>query len=180
MDISCSVTFKRRMVQLTIAVVACIALSHMFTGTPAASSAVPRCTSGHLRLSFVRALGATGHRLWDLALTNVGTTTCRLQGFTGVGLLSRSGGVLPTVVARQTAFPRPAVLVRPGRRAFFTFEFVSRGQCGSRFFTAFGLQVIPPNERHQATPRIHRRIAICSVAVGGPPQVTPLRAGIDL
>lgn len=178
-SLSC-LTMNRRRVLFTALTAVLIALSSMATAPRPASSAIAHCTSAHLRLSFVTGEAATSHRFWTLALTNTGTATCRLQGFPGVGLLARSGRVLSTTVARQTQFPRPPVLVRPGKRGYFTFEYVVRGPCGAQFFTVYGLQVIAPNERHQVTPRIHSRIDVCSVAVAGPPTVTPMRAGPSL
>jgi uncharacterized protein DUF4232 len=142
--------------------------------TQAKSAVVARCATPQLRVSLVGSDAATSHRYWNLALENRGTSACRLQGYPGVGLVGRSGGLLPVDVRRVRGFARPAVDVPPGGRAYFTFGYVTAGPCGTHAFTVYGLQIIPPDER---THLVLRRppFAVCDVAVGGSPVVYPVR-----
>ena len=159
-------------------VVALPAPGHAKPQRSAASAVVARCLTGHLRLSFVRGQGATSHRFWDLALRNVGPGTCRLQGYPGVGLLDKSGHLTAVNVEREGG-PTPSVIVAVGQRAYFSFSYVVSDPCLPHFFTAYGLQVIPPN-RTQRLVYHSGRIDICSVSVGGHPDVYPIRPGLDL
>jgi hypothetical protein len=145
-------------------------------GRPAArpSAAVGRCLTGHLRLSLLRSEGATSHRFWDFALRNVGPGRCRLQGYPGVGLVDRRGKLIAVKVARK-AGPAPSVVVGVGARAFFTFSYVVSGPCVPHAFSAYGVQVIPPDRTHRLVWH-SGRIGVCSVSVGGHPQVSALRA----
>jgi hypothetical protein len=159
---------------LAAAALAAAALAHdSRAATPA------RCTTAHLRLSLVRSEGATSHRFWDLALRNAGPASCRLQGYPGVGLLDRSGRLIAVEVDRVGGRRTPSVIVAPGQRAFFTFTYVVSGPCLPRFFSAYGLQVIPPNRRQRLV--LHSgRFDVCSPAVGGRPRVYPIRRNLAL
>ena len=161
-----------------LVVVALPALGDAKPRRPAASTAVARCLTGHLRLSFVRGEGATSHRFWDLALRNLGPGTCRLQGYPGVGLLNKAGHLIAVNVEREGG-PTPNVIVAVGQRAYFSFSYVVSGPCLPHFFSAYGLQVIPPN-RTQRLVYHSGRIDICSVSIGGHPDVYPIRPGLDL
>ena len=142
-----------------------------------AKAAVSRCSTSQLRVSLVRSDAATSHRYWDLSLQNRGTTTCRLQGYPGVGLVGQGGGLLQVGVRRVAGFARAAVEVSPGGRAYFTFGYVTAGPCGSRAFKVYGLQIIPPDEHAHLVLR-RQPFAVCDVAVGGSPVVYPVRKGL--
>jgi hypothetical protein len=158
--------------------VALPAIGHAKPQRSVSSAAVSRCLAGHLRLSFVRGRGATGHRYWDFALRNVRPGRCPLQGYPGVGLLNSSGRLVAVNVERVGG-PTPNVVVGVGQRAFFTFSYVVSGPCLPHFFSAYGVQVIPPNRTHRLV-YYSGRIDICSVSVGGHPVVYPIRPGLAL
>jgi hypothetical protein len=155
--------------------IACgLALAIAHTAHAVAGRAVPLCPTSQLHVSVVRVTGATSHRYWDLRLQNSGTSACRLEGYPGVGLLNRSGGLIPINVDRVRGFPVRSVTVPSGGRGYFTFTYVVGGPCGSRTFSAYGIQIIPPDQR---TRLLVRRVAfdVCDVAVGGHPGVYPVR-----
>jgi hypothetical protein len=158
--------------------VAAPSLGQAHMSQSSATTSVPRCLTGHLRLSFARGEAATSHRFWDFSLRNVGPGKCRLQGYPGVGLLNKAGKLIAVNVEREGG-PTPSVIVSVGQRAYFSFSYVVSGPCIPHFFTAYGLQIIPPNRTHRLI--YHSgRIDICSPSVGGHPDVYPIRAGLDL
>src|ERR1035437_7406205 len=74
--------------RVTVPLLSCVlVLAMSTTAAVGLGSTVPRCSPSHLRLSLVRELGAAGERSWDLRLRNVGSATCYLRGYPGVGLL---------------------------------------------------------------------------------------------
>lgn len=145
--------------------------------TRATTSAQARCSTEHLRLSSMEILGALGHRIWDLALTNTGTTTCTLRGYPLVKLLNRRHR--PTVSsAHASGFPVNTVTLAARQRAFFTVSYAAAGPCLPHFFTAYGLTVFPPANGGGLTLR-RRPFTVCSIGLGGHPRVTPLRARLN-
>jgi hypothetical protein len=165
---------RRVLVAALVVVLTCAAVPAF--GSAPSTATVGRCLTGHLRLSFVRSEGATSHRFWDFALRNVGPGKCRLQGYPGVGLLDKRGRLIDVGVEREDA-ARPSVVLGVGRRAFFSY--VVSGPCLPHFFSAYGVQVIPPNRTHRLV--LHSgRFDVCSVSVGGHPDVYPLRPSLEL
>ncbi len=165
--------------RVTVTLVGCV-LALVVGATPTAclGSTTPPCSTSHLRLSYVRELGAAGSRSWDLALKNVGSATCHLRGYPGVGLLDLHGQPLSVNVVRATAFPVRTVRVRHGQRVFFTLIWESAGPCEPHFYSAYGLEVYPPNSTQRLL--LHsRRLEICDTSIGGPPRVTPVRQTLD-
>ncbi|MHB1834402.1 MAG: DUF4232 domain-containing protein [Solirubrobacteraceae bacterium] len=146
-------------------------------GAAAAGRPAPTCAAAHLRLSSVRILGAAGHRIWDLALRNAGRVTCELRGYPTVRLLDRRGR--PTVSSLHAAgFAVTTVRLARGARAFFTVNYAAAGPCLPHFFSAFGVDVFPPGSRTGL--RLRRAaFTLCSVGLGGPPRVTPVRASLN-
>lgn len=121
-------------------------------------------------------LGALGHRIWALALTNTGRTRCALRGYPLVMLLNRQHR--PTVSStRASNFPVSAVTVSPGPRAFLTVSYAAAGPCLPHFFSAYGLTVFPPANGRGLFRR--RPFTLCSIGLGGHPRVTPLRARLN-
>lgn len=141
---------------------------------PRASAA---CSTSHLRVAFQRGLGTLGHRELDLSLRNAGSAACALRGYPRVWLLNRQGRVL--VAARHApGFAVPTVTLRPGRRAFFTVIYAASGPCLPHYFLAYGLKVTPPGGA--GAWRLHRGpLDVCSVHIGGRPEVTPVRARLN-
>lgn len=165
--------------RVTVPLLSCV-LVLAVSATPAVSlgSAAPRCSTSHLRLSLVRELGAAGARSWDLGLRNVGSATCHLYGYPGIGLLNLHGQRMSVNVVRDTAFRPKTVIVHHDQRAYFTFIWESAGPCEPHFYTAYGLAVFPPNSTHQLFLR-SLRLEICDTSIGGPPRVTPVRHTLD-
>jgi Protein of unknown function (DUF4232) len=155
---------------------ACCALAAagaIATGTSGA--APPRCTGSHLTLEFVRQTAATSHRFLDLALRNVGATTCRVRGFPSARLKDAGGHVIGVTVDRVTGFAAHTVVLAPWHRAFFTFTYVDKGPCIPHFFSAYGIRIVPPDTTRHFT--LYRgRFDVCAPSVGGNPGVYPLRA----
>jgi hypothetical protein len=140
-------------------------------------AATRTCSSAQLRLSSVRILDAAGQRIWDLALNNTGRATCSLRGYPTVKLLNRRGqATVPAHHAR--GFTLRTVAISPGRRAFFSLSYASAGPCLPHYFTAYGLDVFPPGN-HRGLRLDRPAFTLCSVALGGHPRVTPVRARLN-
>ncbi len=149
-------------------------LSGSVTPSPVLGSRTPRCLTSHLHLSFVRGTAGLSHLYWDLALRNVGSATCHLRGYPGVGLLDAHGRLIHVNVDRATGVPVTTVTMHHGQRAFFTFTYTSSGPCLPRFFSAYGLEIFPPGSTRRLL--LHSsRLDICDPSVGGRPQVYPVR-----
>jgi hypothetical protein len=138
-------------------------------GPAIGSGATPRCSTGFLRLDFVRGQGFTSHRAWDFALRNTGPVTCHLRGYPGVALLDSHAITEGPVVVRRSA-PVHTVVLTPWKRAFFTFVFTVAAPCPSGVH-ASGLQVFPPNAIRAL--RWYQRFDVCA---GSHPNVSPVRA----
>jgi hypothetical protein len=148
---------------------------------PAASfGSVPQCRTTQLHASYVGSDGAAGSEGIEVALTNVSATTCTMQYFPGVGLLNSHGALIGSVnVVRVSGFPEPLVTVAPGKKAYFTFLYESGGPCIPHTFNAYGIQIIPPNQR--AALKLHfGTFNVCDVSVGGHPKVYPIRKSAQL
>jgi len=156
--------------------VACCVLAAIGASAAGTSGAAPpRCSGSHLSLEFVRQTAATSHRFLDLALRNVGTTTCRMRGYPSASLKDAGAHVIGVSVDHVTGFAVRTVVLAPWHRAFFTFTFVDKGPCIPNFFSAYGIRIRPPNTtRHFVLYR--GRFDVCSPSVGGNPGVYPLRA----
>jgi Domain of unknown function (DUF4232) len=155
--------------KMTVAIAAACVSAIVFA-TPATSlGATPLCTASSLSLEFSRDEAATSHRFWDLALRNVGSFSCHLRGYPGVGLLDAHANVMNVSVSRVSS-PLRTVVLKPWDRAFFTFSFVVSGPCAHGIFP-FGIQVIPPSGTVGL--RRFRRFDVCG---GSHPGVTAVRA----
>jgi Protein of unknown function (DUF4232) len=159
-----------------VAVSIVVALAVVGSGASAAGAAgPPRCATSNLRLDFVGGQGFTSHRAWDFGLRNVGSTTCHLKGYPGVGLLDAHARPISVTVVRNTAFPVKNVVLHPWQRAYFSFVYVISGPCLPHFFSAYGLQVFPPNSAARLV-YYAGRFDVCDPSVGGNPEVYPIRA----
>jgi len=121
------------------------------TSTTATSSGPPLCVAADLQLSFLGGQAATGHGLLGFELRNTGTTTCHTGGYPGVLFLSRSGAPLPTVPTHTTqdffgALPLASLTVAPGTSISFRLGVTHGIASNAGCTTAYGLQVIPPND----------------------------------
>ena len=139
----------------------------------APSGRVRSCAASQLRLALVRVLGATGHRSWDLAFSNVGSTSCSLRGYPSVELVGRSGRAIGPRVLRDRLFRTETVDLAPGQRAFFTLVYAIAGPCRPRSFNADGLAVIPPGAGRRLV--LRHQLAVCDQALGGNPTISTVR-----
>ncbi len=102
-------------------------------------------------LSFLGQQGAAGHGELGFALRNTGSAACHTSGFPGILWLDRAGHALPTVPKHVTtdmagSVPVVSLTVPPGKSMSFRL-FVTHGAVpGLPCTTAYGLQVIPPND----------------------------------
>jgi hypothetical protein len=142
------------------------------------SSTTPRCSTSNLILGFVRELGAAGTRGWDLALHNGGSVTCHLRGYPGVGLLDGSARLIHVNVDRQSGGTAQNVVLRAWQRAYFSFIYHPGGACTPHYFSAYGLQVIPPGSTQRLL-YYHGRFDVCAPSFGHPlvSQVRPTLNG---
>jgi uncharacterized protein YceK len=119
--------------------------------TTASSAGPPPCTAGELALSFLGGQGAAGHGELGFALRNTSQQTCSTIGYPGIQFLDRSGGALPTIPTHTTtdyfgSVPKALLDIAPGASVSFRLG-VTHGAAGpTGCTTAFGLQVIPPND----------------------------------
>lgn len=158
----------RSRIRLALVAAALALAGGALPGPAIASSGTSRCSTAFLRLDFVRGQGFTSHRAWDFALRNTGPVTCHLRGYPGVALLdSHAMPEGPNVVRRSA--PVHNVVLKPWKRAFFTFVFTVAAPCSSGVNVS-GLQVFPPNNTRAL--RWYRRFDVCA---GDHPNVSPVR-----
>ncbi len=125
------------------------------TNTSTTSSATPAgpplCRAGTLALSILGQQAAMGHGEIGVALRNTGSVTCHTFGYPGVLFLDKSGHALPTIPTHMThdyfgTAPEIGINVAPGQSVSFRLG-VTHGINGTQgCSTAYGLQVIPPND----------------------------------
>jgi hypothetical protein len=123
------------------------------TSTLASSSgsSTPVCRAADLTLSYLSGQGAMGHGDLVFTLRNSGSTSCRTYGFPGVLFLDRAGKPLPTIPTRTThdyfgSAPAVPLLVAPGQTMSFRLGVTHGMTSTAGCTTAYGLQVIPPND----------------------------------
>lgn len=121
------------------------------SSTPTAPPGPPPCLSSDLALSFLGQQGATGRGELGFALRNISGSSCHTYGYPGIQFLDRAGQPLPTLSTRTThdyfgKAPVQALLIEPGNSVSFrlgvTHGIVSSAGC----VTAYGLQVIAPDD----------------------------------
>lgn len=144
------------------------------TTTPAGP---PPCVAADLALSYLGQQGATGHGELGFALRNTSSRSCHTYGFPGVLFLDKGGGALPTESTRTThdffgTAPEVPLVIGPGEMVSFrlgvTHGVTSTADCT----TAYGLQVIPPDDTHTLVTTIPGGAYECRTAT-----VSPLRPG---
>ncbi len=155
------------------------------TATSSATSATnsstisgpPPCRAGRLALSFLGQQGATGHGELGFALRNTGARSCHTIGYPGVQFLDRTGAPLPTTPIHTTNdffghSPLRSLLVGPGRTASFRLGVTHGISSSAGCATAYGLQVIPPNDTATLSASIPDGATECGTAT-----VSPVRSG---
>ena len=145
--------------------------------TTTTASGPPPCRAGDLSLSFVGQQGGMGHGEIGFALRNTSSTSCRTYGYPGILFLDKGGAALPTVPHHTTndffgSTPAEPLVIAPGQSASFRLD-VGHGVATSNgCATAYGLQVIPPDDTATLRTTIPEGSYECQDA-----NVSPLRPG---
>lgn len=127
-----------------------VSTSTTSTSSPSNSTA---CTAADLALSFLGGQGATGHGELGFELHNISGSTCHTYGYPGVLFLDRAGKALPTDSTRTTqdffgSVPEKELDVAPGQSVSFRLGVTHGAASPVGCTTAYGLQVIPPDDTH--------------------------------
>jgi uncharacterized protein DUF4232 len=144
------------------------------TTTPAGP---PPCTAANLDLSFLGQQGGMGHGEIGFELKNTSSNSCRTYGYPGILFLDQHGGALPTIPHHTTndffgSTPAAPVVIAPGESASFRLDVGHGVATANGCATAYGLQVIPPNDTATLRTTIPNGSYECKDA-----NVSPLRAG---
>lgn len=147
-------------------------------GAGAASVGGPsqQCQAAGLTLSYLGGQGATGHGLLGFALHNTGNA-CSTGGYPGIQFLSQSGSALPTTPQHTTDdffghLPLQELTVAPGQDVSFRLGVSHGGGSDANCTTAYGLQVIAPNDTATLHVSIPGGASEC-----GPTTVSPVQPG---
>jgi hypothetical protein len=134
------------------------------------------CKASGLALSFLGGQGATGHGELGFALKNTGAT-CSTGGYPGIQFLGKDGAALPTTPQHTTSdffgdLPLKALSLDSGQTASFRLGVSHGGGSDTGCSTAYGLQVIAPNDTATLRVPIPNGASEC-----GPTTVSPLQPG---
>lgn len=121
------------------------------SSTTAAAPPSGQCVAADLALSFLGGQGATGHGELGFELRNISNSTCHTYGYPGVLFLDRAGKALPTDSTRTTqdffgSVPENKLDVAPGQSVSFRLGVTHGAASPVGCTTAYGLQVIPPDD----------------------------------
>lgn len=147
------------------------------TTTSAAAGGTQPCTAHDLALSLIGQQGAAGHGELGFALKNISSTPCHTFGYPGIQFLDRHGADLTTVPHHTTIdyfghAPEVELTIAPGSSASFRLGVTHGAVPGSVCTTAYGLQVIPPDDVSTVTAQIPGGGYECQDAT-----VSPLQPG---
>jgi hypothetical protein len=161
------------------------ATSATSASTPATTPTTPstavvgpaRCIAADLTVSFLGQQGATGHGLLGFSLRNSSSHACHTFGYPGILFLGRTGRPLPTRTMRTThdffgTAPEVSLVLAPGQRASFRIGVTHGMTSPVGCTTAYGLQVIPPDDTQTLRARIPGGAYECQTA-----SLSPLRPG---
>jgi hypothetical protein len=145
--------------------------------TTSSAGAPPQCTTADFALRYLGQAGATGHGEIGFALRNVTPYQCRTYGYPGVLFLDKAGTALPTHPTHTTVdffgnTTATELVVLPGASVSFRLGVSHGAGSTSGCTTAFGLQVIAPNDTHATRTTIPPGASEC----GGEVTVSPLQA----
>lgn len=146
-------------------------------GSGGAGLAGTPCRAADLALSYLGGQGATGHGELGFALRNTTHAGCSTGGYPGIQFLDQGGGALPTSPTHTTSdffgsLPLGQVTVRPGHSFSFRLGVSHGAGSGAGCKTAYGLQVIPPNDTATLRVQIPGGASEC-----GPTTVSPVQPG---
>ncbi|HEY2320593.1 MAG TPA: DUF4232 domain-containing protein [Solirubrobacteraceae bacterium] len=135
-----------------------------------------QCKAAGLALSYLGGQGATGHGELGFALKNTGSV-CSTAGYPGVQFLARDGAALPTTPQHTTSdffgdLPVQHLSLAPGQSASFRLGVSHGGGSDAGCSTAYGLQVIAPNDTATLRVPIPNGASEC-----GATTVSPLQPG---
>jgi hypothetical protein len=147
------------------------------TTAATSTSAEPACVASSLSLSFMGQQGGMGHGEIGFVLRNTGSVSCRTYGYPGILFLDQSGNALPTIPHHTTndffgSTPAVPLVIAPGASASFRLDVGHGVATSAGCATAYGLQVIPPNDTATLRAKIPNGAYECKDA-----NVSPLRAG---
>lgn len=145
--------------------------------TQTTSSTPSPCRAANLSLSFLGGQGAAGHGELGFALRNTSGTTCSTIGYPGIQFLGQAGGALPTIPTHTThdffgSVPKALLNVAPGATVSFRLGVTHGAASPTGCTTAYGLQVIPPNDTASLRTTIPNGAYECQMAT-----VSPLAPG---
>jgi hypothetical protein len=144
--------------------------------TTAAADRSP-CRAANLALSFLGQQGGMGHGEIGFKLRNTGSASCHTYGYPGILFLGRRGSPLPTIPHHTTndffgSTPPVHLVIAPGQSASFRLDVGHGVATANGCATAYGLQVIPPDDTAALRTTIPNGSYECKDA-----NVSPLRAG---
>jgi hypothetical protein len=155
-----------------------VATSTAGSGSGGASLAgADPCRASDLSLSFLGGQGATGHGELGFAMTNTSQSDCTTGGYPGIQFLDKNGGALSTTPEHTTSdffgnLALAELTVAPGQAVSFRLG-TSHGEGGSALCsTAYGLQVIAPNDTATMSVKIPGGAPEC-----GSTTVSPVQPG---
>jgi uncharacterized protein DUF4232 len=146
------------------------------TTTPTAGPKA--CTAADLTVSYLGGQGAAGHGLLGFALRNSSGSVCHTYGYPGVLFFDRAGNPLPTDSKRSTtdyfgSSPEKELVVEPGQSVSFRLDVTHGSASPAGCTTAYGLQVIPPDD----TATLHVTIGNGGAYECRTATVSPLQSG---
>jgi hypothetical protein len=135
-----------------------------------------QCKAAGLALSFLGGQGATGHGELGFALKNT-AQACATGGYPGIQFLAKDGSALPTTPQHTTSdffgdLPLGHLALAPGQNASFRLGVSHGGGSAAACHTAYGLQVIAPNDTGTLRVTIPDGASEC-----GTTTVSPLQPG---
>lgn len=153
-------------ITLLAVLVAAVGVGAFFVGRQTATtttSTPPVCRLAQLQIQQSGSSGAAGTLQRTFSLTNTSTTTCTLDGYPGVQLVGRGGGLKPTNALRGggLAFEEIApstVTLRPNQVAYFNAGYSDvMAPCS----LAGAVQVTPPGASTHAVVNVSPMMRVC-------------------
>jgi hypothetical protein len=149
------------------------------TTTTTVTGAQAPCVTADFTLRFLGQSGATGHGELGFALRNTTSSPCRTYGYPGILFLDQAGNALPTHPSHTTVdffgnTSEAELVVLPGGSVSFRLGVTHGSGSPNGCTTAYGLQVIAPDDTHSARVAIPGGAAEC----GGTATVSPLQGDV--